>query len=68
LEDPYLELDLETAAAAGTGMKMQKLWRPFDGMHFLLTVRPAVDVPQSGTLLPSTSAGADEARKSGRVA
>jgi hypothetical protein len=63
-----LELDLETAAVARVGKKMQELWRPFDAMHFLLTVRPNVGVPLSGMLLPSTSAAADEACQSGHVA
>jgi hypothetical protein len=63
-----LELDLETAAVARAGKKMQELWRPFDAMRFLLTVRPNVGVPLSGMLLPPTSAGADEACQSGHVA
>jgi hypothetical protein len=63
-----LELDLETAAVARAGEKKQELWRPFDAMHFLLTVRPNVGEPLSGMLLPSTSAGVDEARQSGYVA
>jgi hypothetical protein len=69
LEDPALELELETAAEGPAGEKAPNLRRPFDAIHFLLTVaRPSVGVPQTGTLLPPTRAKPAEARKPGAVA
>jgi len=69
LEDPALELELETAAEGPAGEKAPKLRRPFDAMHFLLTAaRPSVGVPQAGTLLPPTRGNPTEARKPGATA
>jgi len=69
LEDPALELELETAAEGPAGEKAPTLRRPFDAIHFLLTAaRASVGVPQSGRLLPLTRAKPTEARKSGAVA
>jgi hypothetical protein len=69
LEDPALELELETAAGGPAGDKTPKLRRRFDAIHFLLTpARPSVGVPQGGTLLPPMPAKTTEAPKSSAVA
>jgi hypothetical protein len=69
LEDPALELELETAAEGPAGEKAAKLRRPFDAIHFLLTAaRPSVGVPQTGALLPPMPARTTEAPKSSAVA
>jgi hypothetical protein len=69
LEDPALELELETAAEGPAGEKAPKLRRPFDAIHFLLApARLTRGVPQAGKLLPPTRGKPAEARKSGAVA
>jgi hypothetical protein len=69
LEDPALELELETAAGGPAGEEAPKLRRRFDAIHFLLTpAQPGVGVQQAGTLLPPTRGKPTEARKSGAVA
>jgi hypothetical protein len=67
LEDPALELELETATNGPAGEKAPELRRPFDAMHFLLTPFLTLGVPQAGTLLPPTRGKPTEARKSGAV-
>ena len=52
LEDPALELQLETAAEGPADEKAPKLRRPFDAMHFLLTPFLTLGVPQAGTFMP----------------